>query len=142
MGQGYGEVWVKGSSLNTVLTLLEPDWLFWNMLYHWAEHCKPCRSPERLADLVQHKKNAQTQVRFGTRNKVVRPIQTGSSRKWSAVPQWIILQPVPSYNPSLINMYCGLLVSSVTHIKTLRYSAREHCSTGCNWIPCSHSATL
>lgn len=72
MGQGYGEKWVKGSSLNTVLTLLDPDWLFWNISCHWAEHHKPCRFQETLADLVEHKKNAQNQVRFGKHIKVVK----------------------------------------------------------------------
>lgn len=65
--------WVKGSSLNTVLTLLDPDWLFWNVLCHGAEHYKPCRFQESLAYWVQHKKNAQNQVRFGKCIKVVRP---------------------------------------------------------------------
>jgi len=58
---------VKGYSLDIVLTLVDWDWLFWNSSCCWAEHHKPCGFQESLADLVQHKKNAQNQVTFGKR---------------------------------------------------------------------------
>lgn len=134
MGQGYGKLWVKGSSLNTLLTLPEPDWLLWNMLYHWAEHCKPCKLPESLADLVQHKKNAQTQVRFGTCIKVVRPFQTGCSRKWSAVLQWMVLPSVPG--PPLLDKHvlwpAGI---SVTHTKHSGIQHRNTAAQGATEFP-------
>lgn len=138
-GTGIGEIWVKGSSLNTVLTLPEPNWLFWNMLYHWAEHCKLCRFPASLADLAQHKKNAQTQVTFGTCIKVVRPFQPGSSRKC-----YVTVDGLTTCSSATLPWQTCTVACWYPVLPTLKHScsARERCSTWSNWIPRSHSATL